>query len=77
MKAQGILYDKSKIFALDVIALCNELREKGKMSCPNRFSSQVPALEQIIAKQFVPRVHKTLSTKCLSQLKKRMKHTIG
>ena len=30
MKAQGIIYDKSKIFALDVIALCNELREKGE-----------------------------------------------
>ena len=30
MKAQGILYDKSKIFALSVIALCNELREKGE-----------------------------------------------
>ena len=30
MKAQGIIYDKSKIFALGVIALCNELREKGE-----------------------------------------------
>ena len=29
MRAQGILYDKSKAFALDVIALCNELRDKG------------------------------------------------
>ena len=30
MKTQGVLYDKSKQFALGVIALCNELREKGK-----------------------------------------------
>lgn len=30
MKAEGALYDKSKAFALDVIALCNELREKGE-----------------------------------------------
>lgn len=30
MRAQGILYDKSKAFALDVIALCNELRDKGE-----------------------------------------------
>lgn len=30
MKAQGIIYDKSKLFALGVIALCNELREKGE-----------------------------------------------
>lgn len=29
MRVQGILYDKSKAFALDVIALYNELREKG------------------------------------------------
>ena len=28
MRVQGILYDKSKAFALDVIALYNELREK-------------------------------------------------
>ena len=30
MRAEGALYDKSKAFALDVIALCNELREKGE-----------------------------------------------
>ena len=30
MRAQGVLYDKSKVFALDVIALCNELRDKGE-----------------------------------------------
>ena len=30
MKTQGVLYDKSKQFALGVIALCNELREKGE-----------------------------------------------
>ena len=30
MRAQGILYDKSKRFALDVIALCNNLQEKGE-----------------------------------------------
>ena len=28
MKTQGVLYDKSKQFALGVIALCNELRAK-------------------------------------------------
>lgn len=30
MRAQGILYDKSKAFALDVIAMCNELRDKNE-----------------------------------------------
>ncbi len=30
MRAQGALYDKSKAFALDVIALCNELRDKNE-----------------------------------------------
>ena len=30
MRVQGIIYDKSKAFALDVIALCNELRDKGE-----------------------------------------------
>ena len=30
MKVQGVLYDKSKKFALGIIALCNELREKGE-----------------------------------------------
>ena len=30
MKTQGVLYDKSKQFALGVIALCNELRAKGE-----------------------------------------------
>lgn len=30
MRAQGVLYDKSKAFALDVIALCNELRDNGE-----------------------------------------------
>ena len=30
MKTQGVLYEKSKQFALGVIALCNELREKGE-----------------------------------------------
>ena len=30
MRAQGILYEKSKAFALDMIALCNELRDKGE-----------------------------------------------
>ena len=30
MRVEGALYDKSKAFALDVIALCNELREKGE-----------------------------------------------
>ena len=30
MRAEGALYDKSKAFALGVIALCNELREKGE-----------------------------------------------
>ena len=30
MRAQGVLYDKSKVFALDVIALCNKLRDKGE-----------------------------------------------
>ena len=30
MRAEGALYDKSKALALDVIALCNELREKGE-----------------------------------------------
>ena len=30
MKTQGVLYDKSKKFALGVIALCNELRAKGE-----------------------------------------------
>lgn len=30
MRVQGTLYDKSKVFALGVIALCNELREKGE-----------------------------------------------
>ena len=29
MRTQGTIYDKSKAFALDVIALCNELRDKG------------------------------------------------
>ncbi len=30
MRTQGVLYDKSKQFALGIIALCNELREKGE-----------------------------------------------
>lgn len=30
MRAQGILYDKSKAFALDVISMCNELRDKNE-----------------------------------------------
>ena len=30
MRAKGILYEKSKDFALDMIALCNELRDKGE-----------------------------------------------
>ena len=30
MRTQGIIYDKSKTFALGVVALCNELREKGE-----------------------------------------------
>lgn len=30
MRTQGALYDKSKAFALDVIALCNELRDKNE-----------------------------------------------
>lgn len=30
MRTQGALYDKSKAFALDVIALCNELRYKNE-----------------------------------------------
>ena len=30
MKTQGVLYDKSKQIALGIIALCNELREKGE-----------------------------------------------
>ena len=30
MRVQGTLYDKSKVFSLGVIALCNELREKGE-----------------------------------------------
>ena len=30
MRAQGILYDKNKAFALDVIAMCNELRDKNE-----------------------------------------------
>ena len=29
MRVHGVLYDKSKAFALDVIALCNELHDKG------------------------------------------------
>jgi len=30
MKVQGVLYDKSKKFALGVVALCNELRGNGE-----------------------------------------------
>jgi len=30
MRTQGVLYDKSKQFALGIIALCSELREKGE-----------------------------------------------
>ena len=30
MRTQGALYDKSKAFALDVIALCNELHDKNE-----------------------------------------------
>lgn len=30
MRTQGVLYDKSKQFALGVIALCNEFHEKGE-----------------------------------------------
>lgn len=30
MRTQGITYDKCKAFAIEVIALCNNLREKGE-----------------------------------------------
>lgn len=30
MRTQGITYDKCKAFAIEVIALCNDLREKGE-----------------------------------------------
>lgn len=30
MRTEGALYDKSKVYALGVIGLCNELREKGE-----------------------------------------------
>ncbi|MBP5540583.1 MAG: four helix bundle protein [Bacteroidales bacterium] len=30
MRNQGILYDKSKAFAVEIIALCNELRNMGE-----------------------------------------------
>lgn len=30
MRTQGVLYDKSKAFAIEVIALCDNLREKGE-----------------------------------------------
>ena len=30
MRTQGVIYDKSKSFAIEVIALCNELRNKGE-----------------------------------------------
>ena len=30
MRTQGITYEKAKAFAIEVIALCNELRDKGE-----------------------------------------------
>ena len=30
MRTQGIIYNKCKAFAIEVIALCNELRDKGE-----------------------------------------------
>ena len=36
MKTQGVLYDKSKQFALCVIALCNELRAKEEYIMPKQ-----------------------------------------
>ena len=36
MRTQGALYDKSKAFALDVIALCNELRDKNEFVMSKR-----------------------------------------
>ena len=30
MRTQGVIYDKSKAFAIEVIALCNKLRDNGE-----------------------------------------------
>ena len=30
MRTQGVTYEKAKAFAIEVIALCNELRDKGE-----------------------------------------------
>lgn len=30
MRTQGVTYEKTKAFAIEVIALCNELRDKGE-----------------------------------------------
>lgn len=30
MRTQGVTYEKAKAFAIEVIALCNDLREKGE-----------------------------------------------
>lgn len=30
MRTQGVTYEKTKAFAIEVIALCNDLREKGE-----------------------------------------------
>ena len=51
--------------------------QRGNTSCQSKSLNLEQALVPTIVKPFVLKVLRTLYTKCLSQLKKRMKHLFG